>query len=372
MIRRLILRPIHSTRALFVLVVALPILAYCLYLASIARDRFVSESILTVRQSGGDSGAIPGAALMLAGITPASHEDTVYLKDFIHSQGLLSLLDKRLKLREHFSDAGLDLPYRLSPQANRETFLQYFRQRVEISFDEKSGLLKVRTQGFTPAFAQQLNQTILEESERFVNENSHRIARERMKFAEGELALAGQRLQAARDDVLAFQNKHRLLDPNAQAASAGALAVELQANRSRLEAELNGLLTYLKDDSFQVKTLRAKLAALDLQIASERARATTQNRDGERLNALAADFQALQLKAQFAQDAYRLALTAVENARIEATRKLKNLITVEPPTLPESAEYPLVGYNLTTLITICVLLFAILRLVFAIVREHQD
>lgn len=369
MIRRLV----HlSTRRLALWVVVLPLALYSIYLAALAADRYVSESVISVRQSGGDSGNLPGAALMLAGITPASHEDTLHLKDYIHSQGLLDTLEKRLKLRAHYAGAGADLPFKLRESATREDFVDYYRRRVEISFDERSALLKVRTQGFDAAFARQLNQTVLEESERFVNETSHRIARERMAFAEGELNRAAERLQTSRNEMLAFQSRHRLLDPTAQAASTGALTAELQASRSRLEAELNGLLTYLKEDAFQVRTLRARLAALDAQIATERGRATAENRQGERLNVLAADFQALQLKVQFAQDAYRLALAAVENARIDATRKLKSLVVVEPPTLPETAEYPLRAYNLTTLLTICVLLFAILRLVFAIIREHQD
>lgn len=369
MIRRLV----HlSTRRLAGIVLVLPLALYSLYLATIAADRFVSESIVSVRQSGGDGGGVPGAALMLAGITPASHEDTLHLKDYIHSQVLLDTLDKRLGLRAHFADAGLDLPYELRSSASREDFVAYFRKRVEISFDDRSALLKVRAQGFSAAFAQQINRTILEECERFVNETSHHIARERMAFAEGELGRATGRLQAARNKLLAFQSRHRLIDPTAQAASTGALAAELQATRSRLEAELNGLLTYLKDDAYQVRNLRARLSALDAQIAAERSRATAENRQGERLNVLAADFQALQLEAQFSQDAYKLALAAVENARIDATRKIKSLVVVEPPTLPETAEYPLRAYNLATLLTVCVLLFAIVRLVFAIVREHQD
>jgi capsular polysaccharide transport system permease protein len=369
MMQRLIHLP---TRWLALLVIGLPMALYSLYLVAIAADRYVSESVISVRQAGGDSGNLPGAALMLAGITPSSHEDTLHLKDYVHSQGLLDTLEKRLKLREHFAHAGLDVPFALRSGTSREQFVEYFRQRVEVMYDDRSALLKIRTQGFTAAFAQQLNQAILEESEHFVNETSHRIARERMAFAEGELKRTGDLLQGARNDMLAFQAKHRLLDPTAQAASTGALAVELQASRSRLEAELNGLLTFLREDAFQVKTLRARLAALDAQIAAERSRATAESRQGERLNVLAADFQALQLKAQFAQDAYKLALAAVENARIDATRKLKSVVVVEPPTLPETAEYPLRGYNLTTLATICFLLFAIFRLVFAIVREHLD
>jgi capsular polysaccharide transport system permease protein len=90
------------------------------------------------------------------------------------------------------------------------------------------------------------------------------------------------------------------------------------------------------------------------------------------MNSLAADFQALMLQAGFATDAYKAALAAVENARIDATRKLKTLVVVEPPTLPQTAEYPQRLYSLGTLLAICVLLYAILRLVLATIREHQD
>ena len=45
---------------------------------------------------------------------------------------------------------------------------------------------------------------------------------------------------------------------------------------------------------------------------------------------------------------------------------------LEPPSRPETAEYPLVTYNLATLLAICVLLYAIARLVLATIREHQD
>ncbi len=361
-----------SARQLLLALIAVPVLAYGLYLAVIAADRYVSESVVAVRQAGGEGSSLPGAALMLAGITPASHEDTLYLKDFIHSQGLLLALDKRLDLRKHFNGAGADLPFKLLDGASREDFTNYYRKRVELQFDDRSALLKVRTQGFDAAFAQRLNQVILEESERFVNETSHRIARERLRFAEGELDHSAKRLQEARNDVLAFQSKHRLIDPTAQAQSTGALALELQASRARLEAELNSLLAYLNEDSYQVKALRGRLGALERQIATEGARATTDNKRGERMNALAADFQALQLRAQFTQDAYRTALAAVENARIDATRKIKSLVVVEPPTEPDAAEYPLRAYNLATVLVICVLLFAITRLVLATIREHQD
>ncbi len=362
-----------TTRRLFVGVVLLPMLLYSAYLGFVASDRYVSETVVSVRSLGSDAGnAIPGAALLLAGINPPAHEDTLYLYEFVHSLGLLQKLDTRLGLRRHFSQPRADWPFVLDADASQEEFLRYYRQRVEVGFDQRTALLRLRVQGFDAAFAQQINRALLDECERFVNDTSQRFATERLRFAEGELKLASQRIQEARNQLLAFQNKHRLLDPGAQAQATGALTSELQATRSRLEAELNGLLAYLNEDSFQVQALRSRLAAVERQVEAERSRATTAPRQGERLNALAVEFQALQLQAEFTRDAYRLALGAVENARIESTRKIKSLVVVEPPSLPQTAEYPLHAYNLGTLLAVSVLLFAILRLVVATIREHQD
>ncbi len=366
-------RLVHlPARILMLVLVALPMALYGLYLGLIAADRYVSESVVAVRQAGGDNSSLPGAALLLAGINPPSQEDTLFLKEFVHSRALLATLDKRLAVREHFGKSGADWPYRLRADASREDFIEYWRSRVELRFDDRSALLTVRVQGFDATYAQQLNQAILEECERFVNENSHRIARERLHFAEGELGMAGKRLQDSKNQLMAFQQKHRLLDPTAQAQASGMLTNELQASRSRLEAELNGMLSFLNEDAYQVQALKSRLAALDRQIGTERDRATTDTKRGERLNALAIDFQALQLQTQFAQDAYKLALAAVENARIDATRKIKSLLVVEPPSLADTAEYPLRAYNLGTLLALCVLLYAIIRLVLATIREHQD
>jgi capsular polysaccharide transport system permease protein len=366
-------RIVHlSARTLKIALIALPMLLYGVYLAVIAADRYVSEAVIAVRQDGGEGGALPGAAMLLAGIGSGSSQDTLHVREFVHSQDLLLRLEGKLKLREHFGGAGADLPYRLWAKESLEDFVRYYRARVQVLYDDRSSLLRLRVEGFDPAYAQQLNQMILEESERFVNESSHRIARERLRFAEGELALAGQRLLKARNDLLAFQNKNRLLDPALQAQASGVLSAELEASRSRLEAELNGLLGFLNEDAYQVKALRGRIAALNKQIDTERGRATSDSQGGPRLNQLAIDFQGLQLQAEFARDAYKLALAAVENGRIDATRKIKSLVVIEPPSRPETAEYPLVAYNLATLLAICLLTYAIVRLVLATIREHLD
>lgn len=367
-------RLIHlSARTLKLILIAAPMLLYALYLAFVAVDRYVSESIVTVRQANGDAGSsIPGAALLLAGINSPAREDTLYLREYVRSQALALELDKKLQLRQHFGAVRLDLPYRLAPHATQEEFLRYYRDRVEVGYDDRSSLLKLRVQGLDPDFAHRFNAALLEACERFVNETSHRIAREQLRFAEGELELASKRVQKTTSEILAFQKKNQLLDPALQAQASGLLTAELRATRSRLEAELGGLRGFLNDDAYQVRALRSRIEALDRQIDEESRRATADSSKGARLNQLAIEFQALQVQGEFARDAYKLAVATVENSRIEATRKIKSLVVIEPPSRPQTAEYPLAAYGLGTLLALCVLLYAIARLVLATIREHQD
>lgn len=353
------------------LLIALPLLLTAIYYLAFAADRYVSESVLTVRQANQDQSQIPGSALLLAGVTPPSREETLYLQQYIHSLDLLKRLDTQFDLRTHYESESLDPFYRLWHGTSQEHFLDYYRSRVEVHFNDLASLLTVRVQGFEPTFAQKLNTAILEDSERFVNAFSQRMAREQMSFAETEMKGASDRLQQAKAEVLAFQTKHKLLDPLAQAQASGTLTAELQATLARQEAELRAARTYLNDDSYQIRALRSQAEATRAQLDVERLRATS-GRNGERLNALAAQFQDLVLQAGFAEDTYKLALASVENARIDASRKLRSLVVIEPPSLPETAIYPRRIYNLVTLLVVSLLLYGIARLVIATIREHLD
>jgi capsular polysaccharide transport system permease protein len=362
----------YTPRRLKLALVALPLVIALVYFVAIAANRYVSESTVALQEAGADTPAVPGAALLLAGINPPLREETLYLKQYIHSLGLLQQLDTRLKLRAHYDAWRLDVFTRLPGSASQEDFHAYYRNRVEVTVDELSSTLTVRVQGFDAAFAQRLNQAILDECERFVNEMSHRLAREKLGFAEGELARAADKLQQAKTELLAFQGKNKLLDPTVQAQASGAMVAELQASITKNEAELRALRSFLNDDSHQVRALRSQIDATRAQLEVERARATGSGLRSDRLGALAIEFEGLKTKAEFGLDAYKLALAAVENARIDATRKIKSLVVIEPATLPQTAEYPRRLYNLATLLVACLLVYGVVRLVLATIREHQD
>ncbi|HRI16965.1 MAG TPA: capsular biosynthesis protein [Burkholderiaceae bacterium] len=354
--------------------IAVPMAIGAAYFGLFAADRYVSVSMAGLRSSTGETAALAGVASLLSSVSGPGNQDTYFLRDYMSSMALLKKLDAQLGLRAHYEAQLRDPLFRLWGWASQEYFLDYYRSRVSVTIDENSSALVVQAEGFDPQFAFKLNTAILEEAERFVNDYSHRIARENLRFAEGEFARAGDRLQQAKLDVLAFQNKHKLLDPMALAQASGVVTAELQGQITKTETELRSLRSFLNDNSPQVVALQSQLKSLQEQLNVERRRGTSGDNDkrSDRLNELAIEFKGLELQAEVALDVYKAALTAVEASRIESTRKLKSLVVIEPPTMPERAEYPRRWYNLLTLFVGCLLLLAVVRLVIATIQEHQD
>lgn len=362
--------------ALALVCIGLPMLAGLLYHGLLAGDRYVSTTVVSVRRAGHDSSAASGLSMLLPGAS-MSQEDTRYLREYLHSQGLLLRLEPELHLRAHYGEPRHDLLQRLPPDASQEDLLEYWRRRVELSLDEVSGLLSVRVQAFDAEQAQRINQALLREAEAFVNGISHRIADEQLAFARSELERAETQLTASQRSLVEFQTRHRLLDPQADAQASGQRAAELRARLSKLEAELSAKRAFLHEDAPDLVTLKAELAAVRQQVGRETQGATSAGAGsaagpGDALNRLAVSFHDLKTRAGLADGAYRSALAAVEATRIEASRKVKSLVVIEPPTRPETAEYPRRLYELATLLLLCLAVFGIAHLALATVREHRD
>ena len=362
-----------SPRNLRVGAIALPWLLTAIYLSVFAADRYVSESIVVVRQEGSAMSMPTGMDALSAmfGTSMASGEDQYMLQAHILSYDMLRQIDEKLNLRQAYSKPKLDFIFRLDADASQEEYLDYYRSRVEVEVDDASGLLTIRTQGFTPEIAQAVNQEVVAISERFINESSHRLARDQMSFAKSELETARTRLDDVRSRLLKFQEEHGILDPAAQAVANTGLTAELQAMQARYEAELKGMLAYLNDDAPQVAALQAQIGGIREQLQDERHRSVT-NSDGVSLNVLAGRYQELLAELEFVSDAYRGALTALEMARLESTRKLKSLVLVESPAVPESAGYPRRIYTLAALLMGLTLLYGIGRLIVATIEDHLE
>lgn len=357
---------------LFVGLVCLPFLFALVYYSFFALDRYVSVAQVAVRQVGNNEAPqMPGLAVMLSGLNPTSREETLYLREFISSQDMLNVLEKKLSWSSHYEGRWKDPLFWLSRGSPREDMLKFYRRVVTPYFDEQTGLLHVSVQAFEPAFAEDILKTMLGESERFVNELSHRMAREQMSFAKSELAGARKLYEEKREAMLSFQGKSNLLDAEATAKARSVVISDLEAKLTMERAALKGLLATLKEDTPQVRQQRVRIRALDQQLAAENQRLVSQN-DGEQLNVIASRYRNLTIDAAIAEETYKFAVSSVESARVEASKKIRSLVTIVSPNLPDRAIYPDRIYNLITLLLGLLTLYGVARFVIATIEDHRD
>jgi len=149
------------------------------------------------------------------------------------------------------------------------------------------------------------------------------------------------------------------------------VVAKLEGELSMVEARKRALLRYLASSAPEVVQVNGQMEALKQQLEVERARLTS-SKGGESLNRLTERYERLQLEAEFAQDIYRTALSALERARIEAARTLKKISVLQRPTLPIYPLEPRRIYNIVVYILATLMLTSIAQLLLVIVREHQD
>jgi capsular polysaccharide transport system permease protein len=358
--------PVLSLRKRFLLFVGLPTLLVAFYFTFLASDMYVSEARFSIR--GPESGGGSEWLAMFGQGGGSTAADAYVVQDYIRSLGLLTALEEQLQLRRHYHSDEADVISRLAAGSTAEEFLDYYRKVVKVAFDPATGILTLRTRAYSAAMARELNRAILEQSERLVNNLRERALQDTLALARTELAAAELRVTKARDALKGFRQKSNLLNPEAAAGAVLSLVAELEGETAKSRIQLAEARSYMRDGSAQIASLKARIAALEGQITAEKTRLT--GTDRQVLNEVVADYERLMVEREFAEKHYVSALASLEAARVRAEGQSRYLVAFAPPTLPEESIWPrrlpFTGFVFAG----ATLLFGIVSLVIAGIREH--
>ncbi|WP_043761543.1 sugar transporter [Aeromonas taiwanensis] len=339
-----------------------------LYLGFIASDRYVSRAEVIIKQA--DQIKMLPDALSMLGIGGSNHQDVLLVQDYLKSWDLLAKLDKELALKSHYQSDKADYFSRLPDEVSREDFIEYYREHLTLHLDELSGVLTIELQTFEPEYGRQVVSLMLRESERFINKLGHQVALDQLAFVEKEVNRAYQRVQDEKAKVLAFQNSHQLISPESTSSARLGVVSQIEAELVNQQAELKQLSSYMRDTAPAVISVQARVDALTKQLQQEKAKLT--GLDNNAMNEVTAGYMDVQTQATLAMDLYKTGLISLEQARVEAYRKLKHLLVITQPTLAEDAEYPRRLYNLATIGVLLCLFYGLIVMGLATLREHQD
>lgn len=355
-----------------ILAVVIPAAVLTLYWWVYATPHYISTSQLTVKSSSTTASFnVTGLAALIGGTT-STNKDSHYLVNRILSQDMLKALNEKLHYRERMSRPDIDWYARLDPDASRAAALRYYQNMVHVQLDDLTGIISLQVEAFDPAYAQQINDFITKRCEEFINEISQSIARGQVQFMQGEVTAAKAKLDAAKNAILAFQNKHDMLDPTLQAQSIAGLLGSLEAQVTQLETEYRAMTAYLNPTAPQAVAMQNKISSLKVQLKKERARLAGSSKGDKELNALAARFAVLTFNVGFAQKLYETTLAGLEQTRVSAAQKIMNVVNIASATLPSETDYRRrIKWTITAYVVL-LMFYLIGRFAWATVKDHRD
>ena len=351
----------------FALVLAASLLVI-VYYSLIASPRYVSESQFVVKQASSTEPQLMGLAAIAS--TSSSTRDSLIIKQYIESRAMAEALDKSIQLKAHYQDSQWDTISGLSSAASIEDYVEYYQNHVTVRHDEMADIIYIEAQAFTSEYALLLGQALLELSEKFINTLGDKMAKEQLAYAQKEVERLYGAMKTQQNQLLSFQNQNQLYSPEQQGSALLGAITELQGNIISQEAKLKEMSAIMRSDSAQVKGQIILLDSLKQQLLEEKSKLTS--KDQQSLNQVTANYQEIKLGSELAAGMYQGALTSMEAVRADAYRKLKHLLVIQDPALPESDQYPRRIYSIVTWFISLLLVYLLGRLVWSIIKEHQE
>lgn len=340
-----------------------------LYWSLWASDRYVSHANVVLESPQISTPEINFNAL-LSGSGSANTADMLLLRDYLLSMDMLQLLVEEADFRKHYSQHG-DFFSRLGDSnVSLEKLHDYYLKRVSVELDDYAGLLRIDVEAFTPKESQKISQLLLSEGERHMNDMGRRLAEEQVQFLESQVDSLKKDFNSTRQALLDYQNENGLVSPTNTVENINTVVATLEGQLAVMKARKTALSSYQSSRSAEMMRVNSEIDALNQQIDQERKRVARQA--GNALNTVSSEYQTLQLEAQFAQDSYSGALSALQNTRIEAARKLKQVSILQSPTLPQYPEEPERLYNISVFTVIALFITLIVNMLILIIKDHRD
>lgn len=350
------------------LVVLLPSLLSLLYFGLLASPMYIAEARFAVRGAE-NTGTASGIAAMFLPAGASVGMDARIVAEYIQSPDILEAIDEELRIFDHFSSRDHDVISRLAVDATRDERLRYWKWAVKPSFDPETGIIALNVKAYDPTTAKQLAEAVLVKSEALVNAMSRRAQDDAIALAMTEVETAEQRVSRAQEAMRAFRDRSGMLDPASTAGGLQSIVSQLESEVVKVRAEIAEARTYMSKNAPALVGLRARLAAVEKQLASEKLRLAGKARQGS-LASVAGEYEDLQTESEFARQQLVSAMTSLEVARVKAEAKSRYVVAFQVPALPDESLYPR-PFLFTAYIFIGALVLAgLCSLIIAAVREH--
>lgn len=354
----------------FLATVVLPTLIAAVYFLLVASSRYVTEARFIVRAGTQPAPSAVGLTLQGMGL-PAAQTEAFAVHDWMRSRDAVAEMRRRAALERVLGPPGADAFSRWPrPGEGRtlEGLHKAWRRFVTVGYDATTGISVLRVEAFRPEDSRALAEALLQGGERLVNRLNERAAADAVAEAARAVDEAEDRLALASGRLTTFRNRERFIDPQGAAEAGTQLITALATQVATLRAE-RAQLAAEAPQSPQLPSLDGRIAALDRQIAAERAKiAGAAGSLAPRVSA----YEDLVLERQFADRQLAEATAALVEARQDARRQALYLERIAGPTLADEATRPRRLRSILIVFLSALMIWAVGRLLVAGLREHRQ
>lgn len=355
---------------LFWLLVILPTSCSVLYFTFWASDIYISETNFVVRTPQNQA-SLTGVGSLLQNVGfSRSQDDTYTVLAFLRSREALTQVSNILPVRQYYSDKG-DFFRRFNPlglKPEDEAFYQYFQDYLSVNVDSVSGIASLRVRAFEANEAEEISLNLLKQAEMLINRLNERARKDTIMFSEQAVKKAEQDVMDSAQSLSQYRIKNGIFDVTAESEI-------LLSSISRLQDELINIQTQLQQiqalspQNPQINTLKVREKSIKTEIEKQ---INLVLGGGHSIATQTAEYQRLVLTNTLAQQQLTTAITALQNAISEADRKQLYLEVITPPSKPDLALEPHRLYNILATFFFGLLLYGIVRLLVASIREHRN
>jgi len=356
---------------ILILTLILPTALSVLYYGLIASDVYISESRFVVRNPSRQNTEVGLGALLQGSSFSRSQDDTYSVHDYVLSRDALVALDQELKLRNIFSEPKIDFLNRfpmLAWDKSFESFYLYYQRHVTVDYDSTSSISVLTVRAYTAKDAHDINDALLRMSESLVNNLNERSRQDLIRVAQQEVKEAEDEERDTSAALSSFRSDRNVVDPTAQSALNLQSIAKLEADRVGVDAQL-AQLRKVAPSSTQIPSLVAYRDSLNSAISAQSGNVVGGNAS---LTSKAPIYDRLLLNKTFADKQLGTALASLEQARSEAQRKQLYLERLVEPNLPDEAMEPRRLRAILTVFLLGLIIYAVVSLIVASVKEHTD
>ncbi len=356
----------------FVVIVVLPSLVGGVYFGLVASHQYVSEARYALR--GGTAPKLDTLGALTGFPSLEIVQDTQIVLNYFQSRTIVETLQAEIDIIGMFSRPEVDYFSRLDPEKPIEKVLRYWKEMIDAEVQLPSGIVKLSVRAYTPQDAVTIARSVLEASERLVNDMNDRMRKDARGLTEVELHRARDRLAAARAAMEQARNEEGLLSAEKALDVQNALIMGERASLLKMQQDYETQRQYVTESAPQLRALRKRIEAEQEQIARLEAQLTRRpDAAGETrvLSGAMNRLEYLDFERQIAEKAYSTALAGHERARLASETQLLYINTFVRPMEPQQARYPRRLLTIGILVAASLAAWGALMGFLILVRNHM-